>query len=142
MDLWWPSCRCQALAGPARFQLGDARLDAGRPYTSWRSYPFQYQHSAAFLDCKMWIFGGFVEATVGDAGGIRNTLLSFDIQTETWANVALTGGPGNVTQHLGVMGSNGMWIYGGYALVVSSQMSTFLKSFRPPPPRPQHPRPP
>ena len=79
-------------------------------------YPFQYQHSAAFLDCKMWIFGGFVEGTVGDAGGIRNTLLSFDIQTETWANVALTGGPGNVTQHLGVMGSNGMWIYGGYGI--------------------------
>ena len=79
-------------------------------------YLFQYQHSAAFLDCKMWIFGGFADGTVGDAGGIRKTLLSFDIQTETWANVAFTGGPDNLTQHLGVMGSNGMWIYGGYGI--------------------------
>ena len=76
----------------------------------------KYMHSAAFLDCKMWIFGGFTEGTVGDAGGIRKSLLSFDIQTKTWANVALTGGPDNLTQHLGVMGSNGMWIYGGYGI--------------------------
>ena len=87
----------------------------------------KYMHSAAFLDCKMWIFGGFTEGTVDDEGGIRKTLLSFDIQTETWANVALTGGPGNLSQHLGVMGSNGMWIYGGYGIGGAKSDAYFLE---------------
>ena len=74
------------------------------------------RHTSAFLDCKMWIFGGSIDYIWGDASVIRKTLLSFDIQTKTWANVALTGGPGNLTRHLGVMGSTGMWIYGGYGI--------------------------
>ena len=59
VGLWWPCCRVniwRSHARPARFQLGDTRLDTGRPYTSW-SLPFPVPAQRCLLglqDVDLW----------------------------------------------------------------------------------------
>ncbi len=105
----------------------DPATNTWAPFPQTNTIPTRALHAMAYMNGKIFVFGGYYEE-VGSGFGSRNDGYVYDMATQTWSAISLTGAPPATERLNAIYTGSKILIFGGCS---AAHVSNVLYQFDP-----------